>query len=47
VLAAGVICDLIDATATGTTDELPASKRIPTIAIAGGAALVGIWAATS
>ncbi|MGI8726646.1 MAG: hypothetical protein ACR2K6_03065 [Solirubrobacterales bacterium] len=47
VLAAGVICDLIDATATGTTDELPASKRIPTIAIAGGAALVGIWAAAS
>lgn len=46
VLAAGVICDLVDAAATGATAELPASKRLPTLAVAGGAALLGAWAAT-
>lgn len=47
VLAAGVICDLIDAGATAASDDLPSSKRAATLLVAGGAAIAGAWAAAA
>lgn len=43
-LEAGVIADLSDATAMGVAgDEVPAASRMGTLAVALGAAAIGVW----